>query len=175
VVFVKREWDGEFAAYVGARGPALRNLAYLLCGDWHRAEDHAQTTLTKLYLAWRRIERRDEIDAYARKVLVRVAVDERRRPWRREHSTDVLPERPDTPDLADDRLTVMAALARLPGRQRAAVVLRYWSDLPVAETAELLGITEGAVKSSCARGLVTLREVLQGSRLDEPRTDREYR
>jgi RNA polymerase sigma-70 factor (sigma-E family) len=174
VVFVSDEWEREFAAYMEARGPGLRNLAYLLCGDWHRAEDHAQTALTKLYLAWRRIERRDEIDAYARRVLVRVAVDERRRPWRRERSSAALPEEAATPDLVDERVTVMAALAMLPGRQRAAIVLRYWSDLSVAEAAGVLGVTEGTVKSSCARGLVTLREVLQGSRLDETRTDKEF-
>jgi RNA polymerase sigma-70 factor (sigma-E family) len=165
---VSADWEREYAAYVEARGAALRNLAFLLCGDWHRAEDHAQTALTKLYLAWRRIDRRDGVDPYVRRILVRVAADERRRPWRREHSTAVLPERAAATDPAEDRVTVLAALARLPRRQRAAVALRYWEDLSVAEVAAAMNITEGTVKSSCARGLDTLRGLLQGSRLDEP-------
>jgi RNA polymerase sigma-70 factor (sigma-E family) len=173
---VSDDWEREFAAYVDARGPALRNLAYLICGDWHRAEDHAQTALTKLYLAWRRIERRGEIDGYARTVLLRVVLDERRRPWRRERNSGVLPERPAAPDPADDRMTVLAALATLPRRQRAAVVLRYWSDLSVTETAAALGITEGTVKSSCARGLATLREILRDApAICDDGAHREYR
>lgn len=172
---MSEDWEREFASYVEARGAALRNLAFLMCGDWHRAEDHAQATLAKLYLVWRRIERRGEVDAYARRVLVRVAADERRRPWRREHSTAQLPERPVASDPAEDRVTVLAALAKLPRRQRAAVVLRYWDDLSVAEVAAAMGVTEGTVKSSCARGLATLRGVLQGPRLDEPAPDREFR
>jgi RNA polymerase sigma-70 factor (sigma-E family) len=155
------DWEREFAEYVAARSRLLCTTAYLLCGDWHRAEDHTQTALTKLYLAWRRIDRRDPVDAYARKVLVRTVLDERRRPWRREHAAARLPEVPGPPDPADDRIDLLAALARLPARQRAAVVLRYWADLDVAATAAALGVTEGTVKSSSARGLATLREVLE--------------
>jgi RNA polymerase sigma-70 factor (sigma-E family) len=158
-----KAWEAEFSAYAAARGPALRNLAYLICGDWHRAEDHTQIALTRLYQVWRRIERRDSIDAYARKTLVRTVLAERRRPWRREHSAGEIVDLP-VPAEADavpQRMAVAAALAGLPPRQRAAVVLRYWSDQSVAETARLLGVTEGTVKASCARGLATLRSVLQ--------------
>ncbi|HST68013.1 MAG TPA: SigE family RNA polymerase sigma factor [Mycobacteriales bacterium] len=158
------EWEQEFAAYAAARSRLLCTTAFLLCGDWHRAEDHAQTALTKLYLAWRRIDRRESVDAYARRVLVRTVVDEHRRPWRREHPAPELPERAARADPADDRLDLLAALARLPARQRAAVVLRYWADLDIAETARVLGVSEGTVKSSSSKGLAALRGVLQDSR-----------
>lgn len=169
------DWEREFADYVAARSRVLCTTAYLLCGDWHRAEDLTQTALTKLYLAWRRIDRRESVDAYARRVLVRSLLDERRRPWRREHVVAELPEAPGRPDRTDDRLDLLAALARLPARQRAAVVLRYWSDLGVAETAAVLGVTEGTVKSSSSKGLAALRGALQDSRTGGPAPERTYR
>ena len=158
------DWERDFADFVAARSRLLCTTAYLLCGDWHRAEDHAQTALTKLYLAWRRIDRRESVDAYARKVLVRTVLDEHRRPWRRERATAELPEHPGPADLADDRVDLLAALARLPGRQRAVVVLRYWGDLGIGETAEALGISEGTVKSAASRGLAALRGALPDPR-----------
>ena len=158
------DWERDFADYVAARSRLLCTTAYLLCGDWHRAEDLTQTALTKLYVAWRRIDRRESVDAYARKVLVRAMLDEHRRPWRREHAVAELPEQPGPADRADERVDLLAALARLPGRQRAVVVLRYWSDLGIAETAAVLGVTEGTVKSSASRGLTALRGALQDSR-----------
>src|SRR3982750_2296369 len=82
--------DEEFVAYYTARAGQLRNTAYLLCGDWHLAEDLTQTTFTKLYRAWSRIDRHEVLDQYARQVLLRTFLDERRRPWRREKPT--LPE-----------------------------------------------------------------------------------
>jgi RNA polymerase sigma-70 factor (sigma-E family) len=171
VAVTSPDWEREYAAYVAARSRLLCATAYLLCGDWHRAEDHTQTALTKLYLAWRRIDRRESVDAYARRVLVRTVVDERRRPWRREHAAAELPERPARADPADDRLDLLAALARLPARQRAAVVLRYWADLDIAETARVLGVTEGTVKSSSSKGLAALRGVLQDSRTGGPSSE----
>jgi RNA polymerase sigma-70 factor (sigma-E family) len=162
------DWEREFADYVAARSRLLCTTAYLLCGDWHRAEDHAQTALAKLYLAWRRIDRRESVDAYARRVLVRTVLDEGRRPWRREQSVADPPELADRADAADDRLDLLAALARLPRRQRAAVVLRYWADLGITETAAVLGVTEGTVKSSSAKGLAALRGALQDSRTGGP-------
>jgi RNA polymerase sigma-70 factor (sigma-E family) len=158
------DWERDFAEYVAARSRLLCTTAYLLCGDWHRAEDLTQTALTKLYVAWRRIDRRESVDAYARKVLLRAMLDERRRPWRRERVVETLPELPGPADRADDRMDLLAALARLPARQRAVVVLRYWSDLGVGETAAVLGITEGTVKSSASRGLAALRGALQDPR-----------
>ena len=161
----RADWEREFVEYVGTRGQALRATAYLLCGDWHRAEDLAQTALIKLYLAWRRIRHDESLDGYARRVLVRAFLDERRRPWRREFAGEP-PEQAARPDPADERLDLLAALARLPRSQRVAVVLRYWEDLGVAETAALLGVSEGTVKSASYRGLAALRAVLERS----PRT-----
>ena len=84
--------DHEFVAYYAARADHLRNTAYLLCGDWHLAEDLMQIAVTKLYQAWHRIERHDSLDQYARRVLLRAFLDERRRSWRRELST--MPDHP---------------------------------------------------------------------------------
>ena len=165
---MRPDWEREYAEYVTARGRAVRRTAYLLCGDWHRADDLAQQALTKLYLAWRRVSDRDGLDAYVRRVLVNTFLDERRRPWRREWSTPDLPDRAAPGDLPEDRVRLLAALATLPRTQRAAVVLRYWEDLSIADTAATLGIREGTVKSATARGLAALREVLQGSRDGEP-------
>lgn len=161
------DWELDFAAYVDGRGSALRGTAYLLCGDWHTAEDLTQAALIKLYLAWRRIDRAGSVDAYARRVLLRTFLDERRRPWRRERAAAEPPDRAalaDAPRGVDERLALRAALHRLPPTQRAAVVLRYWCDLDIRETAAALGVSEGTVKSASSRGLAALREVLQGSR-----------
>jgi RNA polymerase sigma-70 factor (sigma-E family) len=157
------DWERDFAAYVDGRGAALRGTAYLLCGNWHSAEDLTQTTLTKLYLAWRRIDRTESVDAYARTVLLRAFLDERRRPWRRERSSSDLPDPPtpgDAPRSVDERLALAAALRGLPRNQRAVLVLRYWSDLDVRDTAAALGISEGTVKSASARGLAALRAAM---------------
>src|SRR5215468_145753 len=151
-----RDIDDDFVAFYSVRGNSLRNTAYLLCGDWHLAEDLTQITFTKLYRAWRRIERHDTLDQYARRVLLRVFLDERRRPWRRELAT--LPESPalDRVTVEDpspeQRLALEPALLRLSRRHRAVLVLRFWADLSVEETAEALGCSTGTVKSQTARG-----------------------
>jgi RNA polymerase sigma-70 factor (sigma-E family) len=155
--------DREFGEFVDARALVMRRTAYLLCGDWHRAEDIVQTALIKLYVAWARV-RKDSVDAYARKVLVRTAIDEGRRGFfQRERSVDAVPEHPVTDDSADFDLRL--ALDALPPGQRAVVVLRYWEDLSITETARILGRTEGTVKSQAAKGLAALRELLE----DEPK------
>lgn len=150
--------DREFTAYVAERSVDLKRTAYLLCADPHRAEDLVQTALTKLYVAWDRIERRGAVDAYARQILVRAAIDESRRPWRREFATDRPPEGALPFPEYDDGL--LAELAALPPRQRTAVVLRYWNDLSVEETARLMGCTASTVKTQAARGLERLRTLL---------------
>jgi RNA polymerase sigma-70 factor (sigma-E family) len=156
--------DQEFGDYYAARGAAFRATAYLLCGDWHLADDLTQIAFAKLYLAWPRIQRKEPIDRYVRRTLVRVFLDERRRPWRRERPTaafvDLDPGAPAGTDRVDDRLILRRALAAVPTRQRAVVVLRFWEDLSVEETAELLGISVGTVKSQASRGLETLRRLL---------------
>jgi RNA polymerase sigma-70 factor (sigma-E family) len=155
--------DREFGEFVDARALVMRRTAYLLCGDWHRAEDIVQVALIKLYVAWSRV-RKDSLDAYARKILVRAAIDETRRGFfQRERTVDAVPERAAPEDQAADP-DLRQALAALPPGQRAVVVLRYWEDLSITETARILGRTEGTVKSQAAKGLAALRELL----VDEP-------
>jgi RNA polymerase sigma-70 factor (sigma-E family) len=152
--------EDAFRAFAFSRRPALRRTAYLLCGDWHQADDLVQTTLVKLYVAWGRVRSGDEPDAYTRRILTRCFLDERRRPWRREAPVERLDDRPATSPPSDDVLDLRAALAGLPRRQRATIVLRYWSDATVSETADALGCSEGTVKSQSARAIDTLRGVL---------------
>ncbi|GLZ29594.1 RNA polymerase sigma24 factor [Lentzea sp. NBRC 105346] len=159
--------DAAFQAYFAARSDAMRGTAYLLCGDWHRAEDLVQQTFTKIYLAWRRIQRHEAMDAYTRQTLVRTFLSERRRGWFRHESVGEPPtEVPVTPSgLPEERLVLLGALAKVPPKQRAVLVLRYWEDASVEYTAELLGISEGTVKSQAARGLQTLRGLLAEERV----------
>jgi RNA polymerase sigma-70 factor (sigma-E family) len=154
--------DADFAALFAGRAAAVRRTAYLLCGDWQQAEDLTQTAFARLYAAWPRLRDPGAAEAYLRRTVVRAHVDETRRPWRREHATADLPESPAAADGADDRVTLLAALARVPRRQRACLVLRYFADCSVAETAAALGCSEGTVKSNTARGLDALRAVLPG-------------
>jgi len=155
--------EAEFGAFVHARRPQLLRLATLLAaGDAHLAEDLVQTALTRLYVAWWRVEKDQGAEAYCRRILVNAVVDERRRAWRRSESS-----RADVPDVptadrgsAEDRDLVRAALAELGPRMRAAVVLRHWLGYDVAECAHLLGCSEGTVKSQTARGLDRLRHLL---------------
>jgi RNA polymerase sigma-70 factor (sigma-E family) len=155
------EWDAPFAEYYAARAELMRATAYLLCGNWHRAEDLVQGAFVKLYLAWGRIHRHEALDGYLRQVIVRAYLDQRRRGWwHREQVADSLPERAGPVQAPEDRLVLMRALERLAPRQRAVVVLRYWTDLSITETAEVLGCSPGTVKSQAARGLQTLRDLL---------------
>ncbi len=152
--------DAEFAAYVDGRLPAFRRMAYLLCHDWDQADDLVQVSLAKLYTSWPRFREVGNADAYTRKVILRSFLDERRRFWRREVPTEVLPDQPVDAHPVVDRLYLMQALRGLPARQRAVVVLRCWEDLSVAETAGVLGCSEGAVKTHLSRGLAALRTAL---------------
>jgi hypothetical protein len=113
--------DEEFTAYVAARARLLRRSAFLLCGDWHRREDLTQSALTKVYLAWPRVRRADNVDGYVRQVLVRTYLDEQRRQWRREQPTGEALEAagPDPTADADQRLDLLRALAALPPRPRS--------------------------------------------------------
>jgi RNA polymerase sigma-70 factor (sigma-E family) len=159
----RRAPDDEFVAYYTARADHLRKTAFLLCGDWHLAEDLTQIAVTKLYRSWTRIERHDTLDQYARRVLLRAFLDERRRPWRREFST--IPEDPVLDQTApaaspDEQLLLRTALLKIPKGRRAVLVLRYWADLSVEQVAQVLGCSTGTVKSQTARGLADLRAVL---------------
>jgi RNA polymerase sigma-70 factor (sigma-E family) len=153
--------ENDYREFVAARLDPLRRTAYLLCRDWHTADDLVSITLGKLYRHWRRVRAADSPDAYARGVLTNAWLDERRRPWRRERPSTDLPE-PGLVGSAGEtatghRLQLLDLLGRLPPSRRAVVVLRYYCDLSVEDTADLLGISHGAVKSQAARGLAALR------------------
>ena len=156
-----KSYEAEFAELVAAKGAALRRTAYLMCGDWHLAEDLVQGVFVKIHLHWHRIRRQDTFDAYLRTTLFRTFLDSRRLKWRRETPAEYLPEveAPGTGP-SDDRDVLVAALRRIPPRQRAVLVLRYWEDLSVEETAGLLGCAAGTVKSQTAKGLAALRPLL---------------
>ncbi|WP_440900295.1 SigE family RNA polymerase sigma factor [Actinosynnema sp.] len=164
--------EQEFAEYFAARREAVRRTAFLLCGDWHRADDLAQTAFVALHRKWRKIRDRGALDAYVRRCVVRAVIDESRRPWRRERFVDAVPERPSTDEVAESVVTreaLVAGLKRVPPRQRAVLVLRFLEGLDVTAAAEALGCTEGTVKSQTARGLTALREAL-GDALDDLRS-----
>jgi RNA polymerase sigma-70 factor (sigma-E family) len=159
---VTRSYDAEFAAFATAAIPGLSQSAYLMCGDWHRAEDAVQEALIKVYRAWPRVERRESLLAYTRRATLRLLIDGSRRPWRRETSTDVLPQRlvADGTGGIDDRDEILRALATLTPKRRACIVLRYFADLSVAEAAEALGCAEGTVKRQTSDAIRDLRDVL---------------
>jgi RNA polymerase sigma-70 factor (sigma-E family) len=160
---VRPEEEAEFAVYVTERRDRVRRTAYLLCGDWHRADDLTQLAFVKLYGAWERVRDKAALDAYVRTSLLRSVVDESRRPWRREQFVDEVPDAGGGGDLSAavaDRAVMRAALEQVPPGQRAVLVLRYYDGASVAETAEILELAEGTVKSQTARGLVALKSAL---------------
>lgn len=155
--------DDALHTFVEGRRTVLFRSAYLLCGDRDEADDLVQTTLVKVVVGGRRHIRLENIEAYARKTLVNTFIASRRRFWRREHAYGDLPDHAGTPASDPETgLLVRAALDRLTPRQRAVVVLRYWEDLSVSATAELLGMRENTVKSHAARGLAVLRAEVKG-------------
>lgn len=160
---MKRSEEAGYRDYVTARMDPLRRTAYLLCRNWHTADDLVAITLGKLYRHWHRVGDAEHLDAYVRRILVRTWLDEQGRPWRREHPTEELPELAAPPaQTVVDRAAVLDLLDSLPAGRRATVVLRVYCDLSVAETAEILGCSTGTVKSQTARGLETLRARITG-------------
>ncbi|MEJ2858600.1 MULTISPECIES: SigE family RNA polymerase sigma factor [unclassified Saccharothrix] len=164
--------EQEFAEYFAARREAVRRTAFLLCGDWHRADDLAQTAFVALHRRWRKVRDKQALDAYVRRTLVRAVIDESRRPWRRERFVDTVPDSPvrdgEVGDAVATRETLVAGLKRVPPRQRAVLVLRFLEGLDVSAAAEVLGCSEGTVKSQTSRGLEALREAL-GDAIDDLR------
>jgi RNA polymerase sigma-70 factor (sigma-E family) len=154
--------DDGFTEYVAQRHRHLLRTAYLLCGDLHLAQDLVQNTLVKLYRAWPRVCRVDNVDAYVRRILVNSHQDELRRPWRRERAVadPALGPVPQGPDVGEND-ELMTALRALPEGQRVVVVLRHYWGLSVEETAGDLGVTPGTVKSQTSRALATLARALQ--------------
>jgi RNA polymerase sigma-70 factor (ECF subfamily) len=154
--------EEDFRDFVAARSGALLRTAYLLAGDWATAEDLLQIALTKTYLAWKRLGRIESIEPYTRKVLVNTATSWWRRRWHGERPTEVLPETA-IADGLDERLerdALWRQVRDLPARQRAVLVLRFYEDQSEAETARLLGVSVGTVKSQCSRALASLRQRL---------------
>lgn len=137
-------------------------------------EDVVQDALTRLYVHWRRASRADDADAYVRRSLVNAYLAEGRLPWRRECATETLPEPAyaGPTGASDARDDLCRALGSLGASQRAVVVLRYWDDLSVEQTADALGCSTGNVKSQAARGLARLREVLGASDAHDPEVAR---
>jgi len=161
----RHDQDADFADFVHASWPGLYRTAHLLLGDHGLAEDLTQTALAKTYVAWARVRDRDAAYAYARTTLVNTATSWfRRRSWRNELpredvGLDQLGRDPDP----SDRPAVMDALAALTPRQRAVVVLRFYDDLSVAQTADALGCSPGTVKSQTSVALARLRTLLGDS------------
>lgn len=163
-----RDRRSDFEEYAASRRPALVRLAYALTGSWHTADDVVQTALAKLYVAWPRVRRAGAEDAYVRQTILRVSIDESRRPWRRERAGLDGFDHPAPPGLdPGDRQDLVAALMTLPEMQRRTVVLRHWWGLSVAETARDLRISEGTVKSHTARALERLQHVMSDQREQE--------
>lgn len=157
--------EESFRRFAVEHAARLRRSAYLFCGDWHLAEDLMQQSLIKIYRSWSRVQKDESLANYGRTVLLRTWLDEKRRPWRRAEQTEAaVPERSDdargpgdSPERLWARDLVHQGLLRLPPRQRAVLVLRYFDDLSVAETAQVMGCSQGTVKSQTARGLESLR------------------
>ena len=161
---MRPEAEAAVREFVAARGPALYRTAYLLVGNAHEAEDLTQATLVQVIDAWDRIQRRDAPELYARRVLVNLAA----RRWRRlRMHADLMAQqalRRDAPDHAEDTVTrdlVSLAVRSLPIRMRAVVVLRFYDDLSIADTATVLGVSAGTVKSQTTKALTHLRQRLE--------------
>jgi RNA polymerase sigma-70 factor (sigma-E family) len=168
--------DQAFEAFAAARSGALFRTAWLLTGDWQLSEDLVQETLARVYLHWRKVERMDNPAAYARKVLVNAHISYRRlrrnteRPGV-EPTASAQPSQAWLPaaTAADDpilRLTLLDGLARLDRNDRTVLVLRYWEDLDMNATADLMGLSPATVRTRCVRALARLRTAL-GADLDD--------
>jgi RNA polymerase sigma-70 factor (sigma-E family) len=157
---MQAEQEDRFQEFVRARWSHLVRTAYLLTGDAHHAEDLTQTALAKAYRSWRRVSGSDNPEAYVRRMLVTCNSDRFRKRRVKESLTDAPPERAGSDEAVarvDERGVLLGALAGLPPRQRAVVVMRYWEDLSEAEVAEVLGCSQGTVKSQASKGLAKLR------------------
>ncbi|MCC9741326.1 SigE family RNA polymerase sigma factor [Streptomyces sp. MNU89] len=158
---VTEESHGEFAEFATLAWPRLVRTAHMLTGDFHEAEDLVQTTLAKVYSRWRRIPR-DDVNAYVRRALVNNNLSRLRKKRVTHLLMPFLPESAHRPhgghaETVEHRTAVDEALATLPPRQRAVMVLRYWEDLSEQEIAAVLGCSVGTVKTHARRGLQKLR------------------
>lgn len=155
------EEDREYVEYVSAALDRLRRTAYLLCGDADRADDIVQSALIAVYLRWKKIRTVGNLDGYVHRILVRRYIDETRRGWARvllawREADTAAPPGPSV----EDTQAVQAALAKVSRGQRTVLVLRFFCDMSVQETATVLGLSTGTVKSQTSRGLATMRDLL---------------
>lgn len=161
------EAEEEFREFAVAVQGHLRRSAYLLCGDWHLAEDIVQTAFVKIFRTWRRVRKADNQLAYARQVVYRCFLDQYRKDKRRPATVPITGVADHVVGITADADAgssfdgmVLEALAALPPKARAVIVLRFWEDMSVEQTASVLGVTEGTVKSQTSRAVAQLRDRL---------------
>jgi RNA polymerase sigma-70 factor (sigma-E family) len=160
---VRRSEEATYREFVAARLDGWRRTAYLVCRDWHVADDLVGTVIEKLYRRWTKLGHVGNLDGYVRGMLVRAWLDELRRPWRREVSVADVRDVPrvGVPQSAVlDRMVLSDLLDSLPAGKRAILVLRFYCDLSIEDTAAVLGIAPGTVKSQTTRGLEAMRILL---------------
>jgi RNA polymerase sigma-70 factor (sigma-E family) len=157
---LKTSTEAEFRAFMVSRWPRMLRTAHLLTGHHQDAEDLVQAALAKAYVKWERVRRTDDPDAYVWRIMINTNADRLRRMKVREWLTTRFPEpaAPDRNEAFAERSALLDALARLPAKQRAVVVLRYLEDRSESEVARLLGTGVGTVRSHTARALKKLRE-----------------
>jgi len=159
--------EQEYREFAGSRAASLHRTAYLLCGDWHLADDLVQETFVQTFRHWRRVQRADNQNAYVKRILI----NEFNRHWQRYGGLPVADnDRLDVavPDISDEvvsRADLLRALLTLPARQRATVVLRYLEGMSERETAAVMRCSEGTVKSQTARALTALEGCLKHKEL----------
>jgi RNA polymerase sigma-70 factor (sigma-E family) len=161
---MRTEQQASFVEYVRSRGPWMLRVALRLCRDRHNAEDLVQTSQTKLYAHWGNLLRVENLDAYVRTIILRTYIGDRRTGWAKR--VDLHPTQEDLPTTEvdqDTRLVLREAVEGLAPRQRATILMRYYLDMSVEQTAAALDITAGTVKSQTSRGLDSLRVVLERS------------
>jgi RNA polymerase sigma-70 factor (sigma-E family) len=155
----ERSIDADFQEFVVSRSRSLLHSAYLLTGNVADAEDLVQSALAKTYQAWNRIEDRKALDGYVRRAMVNTHISWWRRRKLDEYPTDDIPDQPvaDTSASSETKDALRRAIDRLPHRMRAAVVLRFFEDMTEAEVADVLGVSQGTVKSTVSRAVAKLR------------------
>ncbi len=154
----------QYHEFASARAGQLFRIAYLMCGDWHEAQDLVQTTLAKLYSSWHRIQKSESVDAYARKALLHTYLSHRRLRRSGEIPVAEFAETRAPGQNTELRMVLVEALATLAPRNRAVMVLRYLDDHSVEAVAELMDTTPAAIKSICNRSLKQLRALLGDDR-----------
>ncbi|MFD5190150.1 SigE family RNA polymerase sigma factor [Streptomyces sp. NPDC058357] len=164
---MKSAQEDQYLEFVAERAKALYRSAYVLAaGDAHLAEDLVQETLSRVYVHWKRVARADSPAAYAQTILVRTSLTLRRRRSTGERPTGNMPDSVEAGPDAALRLTLLDALGQLPPRDRAVLLLRYWEDRSIEETARMLKLSSSAVRSQGTRALNRVRALLGDSLSD---------